>query len=91
MKPQLSSPISTPVLHEIRDNLGELWSAWCRKKLPSYLFLALCCNTFFAPAVWAATGGEFSRFQAWATALLGMATVSLSAYLFVVMFQPEKF
>lgn len=62
-------------------------------KLPlsRYLFLALCFNTLCAPAVLAATGGELDRVQAWATALLGIATVSLSMYLFAVMFQPEKF
>ncbi|MBW4657899.1 MAG: potassium-transporting ATPase subunit F [Drouetiella hepatica Uher 2000/2452] len=71
--------------------MGEFWSAWRRRKLPSYLFLALCFNTLFAPAVLAATGGELDRLQVWALTLLGIATVCLSAYLFVVMFQPERF
>ena len=64
---------------------------WRRQKLSTYLFLALCANTLFAPAVLAATGGELDRLQAWALTLLSVATVALSAYLFAVMFQPEKF
>ena len=76
---------------QIIEDMGEIWSVWRKRKLPSYLFLALCFNTLFAPAVLAATGGELDRLQVWALTLLGVATVGLSAYLFVVMFQPERF
>lgn len=69
----------------------EIWSAWRRQKLPLYLFLALCFNLLVAPVVYAASGGEFSRTQAWALGLLGLATLALSVYLFFVMFVPEKF
>jgi hypothetical protein len=41
--------------------------------------------------VYAATSEQFSRSQAWALGLLGVGVLSLSTYLFVVMFQPEKF
>ncbi|HEY9639836.1 MAG TPA: potassium-transporting ATPase subunit F, partial [Coleofasciculaceae cyanobacterium] len=83
---QSSSPARS-----IFDSISALSSSWRRRKLPAYLFLALCLNAIFAPAVFAATGGELHRLQAWAIALLGITTVSLSTYLFVVMFQPEKF
>ncbi|MBI4782884.1 MAG: potassium-transporting ATPase subunit F [Oscillatoriophycideae cyanobacterium NC_groundwater_1537_Pr4_S-0.65um_50_18] len=85
--PQTSAQSTVQVL----QHRSEIRTVWHRRKLPTYLFLALCSNTLFAPAVLAATGGELDRLQAWALTLLGVATVALSAYLFAVMFQPEKF
>ncbi|NJK51448.1 potassium-transporting ATPase subunit F [Candidatus Gracilibacteria bacterium] len=73
------------------ENIAEMSIEWPRQKLPLYLFLALCCNLVLAPAVLAATGGDLSRLQIWAIALLGIVTITLSGYLFVVMFQPERF
>lgn len=61
------------------------------KKLPTYLFLALCFNLVIAPVVYAASSNELSRSQAWAISLLGLGTAGLAAYLFFVMFAPEKF
>jgi K+-transporting ATPase KdpF subunit len=60
-------------------------------QLPIALFLTLCLNAVCAPAVLAATGGDLSKLQAWAIALLGLTVIALSGYLFVVMFQPERF
>ncbi|AUT04392.1 K+-transporting ATPase subunit F [Nostoc sp. CENA543] len=51
----------------------------------------MCFNLIVAPVVYAATGEQFSHFQAWALGLLGLVTLSLSTYLFFVMFVPEKF
>jgi K+-transporting ATPase KdpF subunit len=59
------------------------------KKTPRYLFLLLCLNLAIAPAVHAAT--ELSRSQSYALGILALIVLSLSAYLFVVMFQPERF
>ncbi|MCU0532886.1 MAG: potassium-transporting ATPase subunit F [Hydrococcus sp. Prado102] len=73
------------------ENIAEMSIEWRRQKLPFYLFLALCVNLVLAPGVLAATGGDLSRLQAWAIALLGIVTITLSGYLFVVMFQPERF
>lgn len=61
------------------------------RKHSTYLFLAICLNLVVAPVVYAASGSEFSRTQAWALGLLGLGTVALSVYLFFVMFVPEKF
>jgi len=69
----------------------DLWSEGRRQKLPLYLFLALCFNLVLAPIVYAASGNEFSRTQAWALGVLGLGTVALSVYLLFVMFVPEKF
>jgi len=73
------------------EQISEIWSEWRRQKLPLYLFLALCFNVVVAPMVYAASGNEFSRAQAWALGLLGLGTLALSTYLFFVMFIPEKF
>ncbi|MDX2271316.1 MAG: K(+)-transporting ATPase subunit F [Cyanobacteriota bacterium] len=43
------------------------------------------------PTVWAQSGGSLSLLQAWALGLLGLVTVALAIYLFVVIFQPERF
>jgi hypothetical protein len=61
------------------------------RKHSIYLFLAICFNLIVAPMVYAASGNEFSRTQAWSLGLLGLGTVALSVYLFFVMFVPEKF
>ncbi len=62
-----------------------------KKTYPKYLFLALCFNLIVAPAVYAANAESFTKFQAYALGLLAIVTVAFSIYLFVVMFQPEKF
>ncbi|WP_193198238.1 potassium-transporting ATPase subunit F [Nostoc sp. MG11] len=62
-----------------------------RNRIPLNLFLLLCFNVLLAPAVQAATPVELSRSASYAIALLGLVTLSLCVYLFVVIFQPEKF
>lgn len=62
-----------------------------RRPLPLQLFLLLCLNLVIAPAVYAATDAGISKLQAWAIGLLGLVTVGLTVYLFVVVFQPERF
>ncbi|NJM71783.1 MAG: potassium-transporting ATPase subunit F [Scytonema sp. RU_4_4] len=74
----------------VLEEVTEIWSAWRRQKLPLYLFLAMCFNLVVSPLVLAADG-QLSRTQSWALGLLGLVTVSLSVYLFFVMFVPEKF
>jgi K+-transporting ATPase KdpF subunit len=74
-------------LEEIQQIRGQLY----QKKVPRYLFLLLCLNLIIAPAMQAATGNEVSRNQAYALGILGIVTVAFSIYLFVVMFQPERF
>ncbi|MBE9049415.1 potassium-transporting ATPase subunit F [Nostocales cyanobacterium LEGE 11386] len=61
------------------------------KNLSLSLFFILCVNVLLAQAVYAATPDEISRAASYAIALLGLATLSVSIYLFVVIFQPEKF
>jgi K+-transporting ATPase KdpF subunit len=87
MKPLKSSRTLSVPLEEIQNLCVQLY----QRKIPRYLFLLLCFNLVLAPAVYAATGNEFSRTQAYALGILGLVTVVLSGYLFVVMFQPERF
>lgn len=82
--------ISARSIDSLPDNFAALWQAWRRHKYPSYLFLALCLNLIFASGV-LASSGEMARSQAYALGLLALGTVILSVYLFVVMFQPERF
>lgn len=60
-------------------------------RIPLSLFLLLCLNVLIAPAVQATTPFAISRSASYAIALLGLMTLSVSIYLFVVIFQPEKF
>jgi K+-transporting ATPase KdpF subunit len=64
---------------------------WKRNPLPIQLLLLLCLNLLIAPAVDAATGEEVTRRAAYALGILGIVTVGLGVYLFVVIFQPERF
>jgi K+-transporting ATPase KdpF subunit len=76
---------------KLSEDLVLFWQTWSRRKYPTYLFLALCLNVVLASTAFAATGDAFSRPQIYALGILGLGTVALSAYLFVVMFQPERF
>ena len=64
---------------------------WRRQRIPIAIFLVLCLNLVFAPAVYAAADGTLERKSAYAIALLGLVTLGLVVYLFVVVFQPERF
>ena len=71
----------------MQDILTRFW----QKRVPKILLLALLSSVAIAPAVQAATGVSLDRGQVLALVLLGITTVSLSVYLFVVIFQPERF
>jgi K+-transporting ATPase KdpF subunit len=71
--------------------LVEVWDTWHQRRFPTRLFLALCLNLLVAPAVLAASSGTLSNTQAYAIALLGLVTAGFVVYLFMVMFQPERF
>lgn len=64
---------------------------WRRQRIPLAIFLVLCFNLVLAPAVYAAADGTLERKSAYAIALLGLVTLGLVVYLFVVVFQPERF
>jgi K+-transporting ATPase KdpF subunit len=69
----------------------DLWQRWQSRRYPTYLFLILSLNLIVAPAVYGATGAILDKTQAYALGLLALVTIALGVYLFVVMFQPERF
>jgi K+-transporting ATPase KdpF subunit len=73
------------------ETLDYVWAEWRRRRIPLWLFLGLCLNGLIAPAVYAAADGTLARGNAYTLGLLGLVTIGLSIYLFVVIFQPERF
>lgn len=76
---------------EIVEAFSFVWERWCKQKLPLIAFALLCVNLLFAPVVYAAASGAIERQAAWAIGVLLLLTVALAGYLFVVVFQPERF
>jgi K+-transporting ATPase KdpF subunit len=68
-----------------------VWDEWRRQKLPLAIFIMLCLNLAIAPAVYAVADGTLERRSAWAIGILMLVTLALAVYLFVVIFQPERF
>ena len=64
---------------------------WQRHQIPVQLFLVMCFNAIIAPAVYAAASEDLTRKAVWGLSLLGLVVIALSIYLFVVIFQPERF
>lgn len=76
---------------EIFEAFSLIWERWCKQKLPLIAFALLCVNLLVAPAIYAAASGTLERQAAWAIGVLLLLTVALAGYLFVVVFQPERF
>jgi hypothetical protein len=76
-------PILLPqVSAQVLEDITEIWFDWRKQKLPLYLFLGMCFNLVVAPVVYAATGEQFSRTQAWALGLLGLVTLTVNQKVF---------
>jgi K+-transporting ATPase KdpF subunit len=60
-------------------------------RIPIAIFILLCINVLIAPVVYAAADSALERGNAYALGLLGLVTLGLVVYLFVVVFQPERF
>lgn len=61
------------------------------RKSSIYLLSILVINIIISPLVYASTNQILSKGQFYALTLLGLVTINLFIYLFVVIFQPEKF
>ncbi|OUL25284.1 ATPase [Nostoc sp. T09] len=76
---------------DLLQAISFVWSQWRKQQLPLAIFIVLCLNLAIAPVVYAASDGMLERRSAWAIGILGFVTIALVLYLFVVMFQPERF
>jgi K+-transporting ATPase KdpF subunit len=76
---------------EAKEGITFMWSQSRKQQLPLAIFLVLCFNLIIAPAVYAAAEGTLERRHAYAIGVLALVTLALTVYLFVVVFQPERF
>jgi K+-transporting ATPase KdpF subunit len=76
---------------ELVQILSFIWSQSRRQRLPLGIFIVLCLNLAIAPVVYAAADGTLERRSAWAIGILGFVTITIVIYLFVAVFQPERF
>ncbi len=76
---------------EMAETIDLLLEQLRHRPLPLQVFLLMCLNLVVAPAVYATTGEAISRKAAYAIGLLALVTLALTIYLFVVVFQPERF
>lgn len=79
------------LLMDIMQAVSLIWSRCRKQQMPIVIFMTLCLNLVIAPVVYAAGGGILERRSAWAIGILGFVAVALVIYLFVVVFQPERF
>jgi K+-transporting ATPase KdpF subunit len=70
--------------------IAYIWSQWRKQKLPLIVFTILCLNLVISPIVYAVDNTLQVRFT-WAYGVLGAVVLGLIIYLFVVIFQPERF
>ncbi|NJL61582.1 MAG: K(+)-transporting ATPase subunit F [Methylacidiphilales bacterium] len=81
------------IIKDLVTDLPEIFTLIGRRnnRIPLSLFLLISFNVLLAPAVQAAAPGEMQRWQAYTVGILGLVVVALCIYLFVVIFQPERF
>lgn len=77
--------------YHIKEMILDIIIDFCSRKLPIYLLFILLINLILSPVVYASTKDVLSKGQTYALGLLGLVTFSLFIYLFIVIFQPEKF
>lgn len=79
------------IVTQLNDEVEILRSPKLYRSISFKIFLALCLNAVLAPVVFAASGETISRGNAYAISVLGLVTVALAIYLFMVMLQPQRF
>ncbi|MBH8551721.1 K(+)-transporting ATPase subunit F [Nostocaceae cyanobacterium CENA357] len=72
-------------------SISFIWLQRRRQQLSFAIFIFLSFNLAIVPLVYAATDDTLSRPSTWAIGILGAVTLALVIYLFVVVFQPERF
>jgi K+-transporting ATPase KdpF subunit len=75
----------------LQDILAAIFAPRRYRAFPLALCLALLLNTVIASTVYAATEPAFSKGTTFALSLLLLVVLGLVVYLFVAIFQPERF
>jgi K+-transporting ATPase KdpF subunit len=83
--------VSKVLSADVINGFSFVWLQWRKQQLPLAIFIVMCLNLVIAPVVYAAAGGALERRSAWAIGILGFVVLALVVYLFVVVFQPERF
>ncbi|BAB75943.1 K(+)-transporting ATPase subunit F [Anabaena sp. FACHB-709] len=73
------------------ETIAYIWSRWTKQQLPLAIALILCFHLIINPRVYAATSITLNQNSPWAFGILGAVIAGLVIYLFVVIFQPERF
>ncbi|MBD2253879.1 K(+)-transporting ATPase subunit F [Nostoc parmelioides] len=71
--------------------IAYIWSRLPKKQLTLAIALILGFHLIINPRVYAATSITLNQNSAWAFGILGAVIAGLIIYLFVVVFQPERF
>jgi K+-transporting ATPase KdpF subunit len=75
----------------MQEIFGRFWQHRLPKALLLSLLMALTIATTAQASLQVITGITLDRGQTFAIVLLTMTTLALSVYLFIVIFQPERF
>ena len=73
------------------DFLVLIWSQARSQKFPLWILLGLFLNLVIAPAILASSNQSLTRGNAYALGFLGLVIIALAIYLFIVIFEPERF
>ncbi|WP_414756314.1 K(+)-transporting ATPase subunit F [Anabaena sp. CCY 9910] len=76
---------------DFTEAIAYIWSRSPKQKLTRAIALILCCHLIINPRVYAATSITLNQNSGWAFGILGAVIAGLVIYLFVVIFQPERF
>lgn len=69
----------------------DVWGRWRKQKILVAIAIGFGLNLIIAPMVYAASNSILDPQSALALGVLGVITLALVIYLFVVIFQPERF
>ncbi|MBD2337194.1 K(+)-transporting ATPase subunit F [Calothrix sp. FACHB-156] len=74
-----------------RKTISFVWPKLRKQQFLLSTLIVLGFTLAFTPVVYAASDVSLESRTTWAIGILGLVTLSLVIYLFVVVFQPERF
>lgn len=74
-----------------RQTISFVWTKLPKQQLILSTLIVLGFTLAFAPVVYAASDVSLESRTTWAIGILGLVTILLVIYLFVVVFKPERF